>query len=57
MLARARYTRDEVIAAMNEVRAAGDALEGIVGKSYLADADLPGSAHERVKRCASRFPH
>ena len=34
MLARARYTRDEVIAAMNEVRAAGDALEGIVGKSY-----------------------
>ena len=34
MLARARYTRDQVIAAMNEVRAAGDALEGIVGKSY-----------------------
>ena len=34
MLARARYTRDQVIAAMNEVRAAGDAREGIVGKSY-----------------------
>ncbi len=34
MLARARYPRDQVIAAMNEVRAAGDALEGIVGKSY-----------------------
>ena len=34
MLARARYTRDQVITAMNDVRAAGDALEGIVGKSY-----------------------
>ena len=34
MLARARYTRDQVITAMNDVRAASDALEGIVGKSY-----------------------
>ena len=34
MLERARYTRDKVITAMDEVRAAGDALEGIVGKSY-----------------------
>ena len=34
MLERARYTRDQVITAMDEVRAAGDALEGIVGKSY-----------------------
>ncbi|MDY2656065.1 MAG: glutamine synthetase III [Candidatus Limiplasma sp.] len=34
MLARARYTRDQVITAMNDVRAAGDALEGIVGKNY-----------------------
>lgn len=34
MLERARYTRDQVITAMNDVRAAGDALEGIVGKNY-----------------------
>lgn len=34
MLARARYTRDQVITAMNDVRAAGDVLEGIVGKNY-----------------------
>ncbi len=34
MLERARYTRDRVMAAMNEVRASADALEGMVGKSY-----------------------
>ena len=34
MLQRARYTRDEVICAMNELRAAGDALESMVGKAH-----------------------
>lgn len=48
MLERARYTRDQVITAMDEVRAAGDALEGIVGQELLAHAHLSGSAYERV---------
>ncbi len=34
MLTQAQYTRDVVIAAMSDVRAAGDALELLVGKSY-----------------------
>ena len=34
MLKRGEYIRDVVIDAMNSLRAAGDALEGLVGKSY-----------------------
>jgi glutamine synthetase len=34
MLARAEYTRDRIVSAMNVVRASGDALEVIVGKDY-----------------------
>ncbi len=34
MLAQAQYTRDEVLPAMEAVRAAGDALEVLVGKPY-----------------------
>ena len=34
MLAQAQYTRDVIIPAMDALRAAGDALETIVGKSY-----------------------
>ncbi len=34
MLKQAQYTRDSVIAAMDELRAAGDALEVLVGKDY-----------------------
>ncbi|MEG2252675.1 MAG: glutamine synthetase type III, partial [Clostridia bacterium] len=34
MLKQAQYTRDTVLAAMNALRAAGDALETMVGKNY-----------------------
>lgn len=50
MLARARYTRDHVIAAMNEVRARRRRSGGHRGQELLADAHLPGFAHERVRR-------
>ena len=33
-LRKAEYTRDNVVPAMTRVRAAGDALETIVGKDY-----------------------